>query len=99
MPKSSALVVIDGSYGEGGGALVRTALCMAAITQQGVRIENIRAGTRFTGIDSEDLTLLSALKTVTAGEAVGASLGSTMLSFLPSRWPRGLTGALDAVRT
>ena len=99
MPKASALVVIDGSYGEGGGALVRTALCMAAITQQGVRIENIRAGTRFVGIDSEDLTLLSALKTVTAGEAVGASLGSTMLSFLPSRWPRGLTGALPAVRT
>lgn len=99
MPKANALVVIDGSYGEGGGALVRTALCMAAVTQQGVRIENVRTGTRYSGLDSEDLTLLSALKTVTAGEAVGAVLGSTMLSFLPSRWPKGLTAALPAVRT
>jgi RNA 3'-terminal phosphate cyclase (ATP) len=99
MPNASALIVIDGSYGEGGGALVRTALAMAAVTQQGVRIENIRAGTRFAGLDSEDLTLLSALTTITAGEAAGATLGSTSLSFLPARWPKGLNGPLLSVRT
>jgi RNA 3'-terminal phosphate cyclase (ATP) len=98
MAKASALIVIDGSYGEGGGALVRTALCMAAITQQGVRIENVRAGTRFSGLDAEDLTLLNALVTVTAGEASGATLGNNWVSFLPARWPKGLTGTLDTVR-
>ena len=99
MPKASALVVIDGSFGEGGGALIRTALCMAAITQQGVRIENLRAGTRFAGLDSEDLILLNALTSMTSGESAGATLGSTWISFLPGKWPKGISGTLPSVKT
>ena len=35
---------LDGSYGEGGGQILRTALSLAAVTGTPVRIEAIRAG-------------------------------------------------------
>ncbi len=99
MPPTSALIVIDGGHGEGGGALLRTALSMAAITQQPLRITNIRGNTRFQGIDAEDLTIIKALATSCAAEMVGAELGSKSLSFLPTRKATNLNGPLDSVRT
>ena len=33
---------IDGSFGEGGGQIIRTAVTLSCITKKSVRIENIR---------------------------------------------------------
>lgn len=99
MASSQALISVDGSYGEGGGALVRTALIMAALTQQSVRIERIREATKFPGLDVEDLTILKALQRMTAGEVVGAEPTSDSVTFLPTRRAGGLNGMVDAVRT
>lgn len=93
------LIVLDGTYGEGGGALLRTALAMSAITEQGVRIEGIRGNTRHPGIDPEDLTLLQALTESTAAEVTGAELGANVLSFVPTRLPKALNGRLATVRS
>ncbi len=98
MASSLALIVIDGSHGEGGGAVVRTALAMAALTQQPVRIDNVRGATRFPGLDAEDLTILKALQKVCQAELVGAELGSNSLTFLPRRRPSGLNGTIETVR-
>ncbi len=95
MSTSNALIQIDGSHGEGGGALVRTALAMAALTQQAVRIQNVRAGTNHPGVDVEDLTLVKALAVSCAAETTGAERGSPTLSFLPSRRCAPLKSALD----
>lgn len=38
------LIIIDGSYGEGGGQVLRTALGLSLVTGRPFRIENIRAG-------------------------------------------------------
>ena len=81
-------MTIDGSHGEGGGALVRTALAMAALTQQAVRIEGVRTGTRHPGTDAEDLTLLKVLREMCAAETPGAEIGGNALTFLPARMPR-----------
>jgi RNA 3'-terminal phosphate cyclase (ATP) len=99
MASSLALIVLDGSHGEGGGALVRTALAMSALTQQPVRIDNVRGATRFPGLDVEDLTILRALQRTCNAETVGAEPGSKSVSFLPTRRPSGLNGPIDAVRT
>ena len=99
MPQVGALVVVEGSYGEGGGALLRTALCMAALTQQATRVENVRGGTRFPGLDAEDLTLLKALEVACAAEVSGAEIGSQSVSFLPARRARGISGPLETSRT
>lgn len=98
MASSPALITLDGAHGEGGGALIRTALTMAAVTQQPVRIDNVRGGSRYQGLDAEDLTILRALKETCAAETVGANLGSMSLSFIPTRHPRGLNGPVNAVR-
>ena len=37
------MITLDGSYGEGGGALVRTALALSALTGKEFSVENIRA--------------------------------------------------------
>ena len=93
------MIVLDGTYGEGGGALLRTALAMSAVTEQPVRIENVRGETRHPGLDPEDLTLVRALVESTAAETTGAEIGSNALSFLPTRRPKALNGTLTPVRS
>src|SRR4051812_4276271 len=88
-------ILIDGSHGEGGGALVRAGLVMATLTQQALRIEGIPGGTKYPGLDYEDLLLLRALGKACAAETTGAEVGSNAISFLPPRRPRGINGDLD----
>ena len=76
---------IDGSHGEGGGQILRTALALAAILQQPVEIGNIRAGRKKPGLRPQHLTAVKAMASITAGKVVGAELGSTSLSFEPQR--------------
>ena len=38
------MIEIDGSYGEGGGQIIRTAIAMSAIKQVPIKIINIRKG-------------------------------------------------------
>ncbi|MCO5296682.1 MAG: hypothetical protein M9921_07480 [Fimbriimonadaceae bacterium] len=90
-----APLIIDGSHGEGGGALVRTALAMAALTQQPVRIVNVRGGTGAPGLNPEDLTVLRAVAWCSGAEVLGADPGSNSVSFLPTRRPRGMNELLD----
>ncbi|MEZ0327326.1 MAG: RNA 3'-terminal phosphate cyclase [Fimbriimonas sp.] len=99
MATTSALIVIDGAQGEGGGALLRTALVMSALTQQSLRIDNVRGGTKHPSLDAEDLTLIQALARCCKAETTGAELGSTSIAFLPTARPKGLTGALETIRT
>jgi len=96
--ESQTLVSIDGSHGEGGGALIRTALSMSALTQQPTRIQDVRGGTRFPGLDAEDVTLIRALADICSAETVGADLGSNVVSFLPTSRPRGFKGEIVSQR-
>ena len=93
-----ALVQIDGSHGEGGGALVRTALLMSALTLQPARINEVRGASKFPGLDAEDLTLLRALASIVGAETVGAEIGSHSVSFLPNRKPLGYKGEIKSER-
>lgn len=99
MREPNAVIRLDGSYGEGGGALLRTALAMSALTQQGLKIDNIRANGRFTGLDPEDLTILKALAKISAADVVGGELGAQSLTFLPSARARNMNAQLEVFRT
>lgn len=98
MSARESLLKIDGSHGEGGGALLRSALQMSVLTQQGFRIEHIRSGTKFIGLDVEDTTLIKVLQTLTNAEVSGAELGSTNLLFVPTRPIQPLKGAVVSDR-
>lgn len=86
------MLVLDGGYGEGGGALVRTALAMSALTVQPFRMENVRGQQARQGLNSEDLAVLRTLAHSASAETVGAEMGATQFSFLPTRTVRPFRG-------
>ncbi|MGI9414204.1 MAG: RNA 3'-terminal phosphate cyclase [Hyphomicrobiales bacterium] len=78
------MILIDGSEGEGGGQILRTALTLSALTGQPFRIENIRAGRAKPGLLRQHLTALHAAAAVCGGKhADGVNLGASVLEFYP----------------
>ena len=82
------MLSVDGSYGEGGGQILRTALALAALTGAPVRIERIRARRSKPGLRPQHLTAVQALARVSQAEVTGVDLGSQDLTFRP-RTPQG----------
>jgi RNA 3'-terminal phosphate cyclase (ATP) len=79
------LVRIDGSFGEGGGQILRTSLSLSLATGKPFRIDNIRANRKKPGLLRQHLTAVQAAAEVGTGKAEGASLGSRSLTFVPGK--------------
>ena len=77
------MLVIDGSIGEGGGQILRTALGLAAVLRKPIKVINIRAKRRNPGLQRQHLTGVKAIATLTNARIEGAYLGSTSLYFEP----------------
>jgi RNA 3'-terminal phosphate cyclase (ATP) len=82
------MITIDGSYGEGGGQIVRSALALAALSGQELRIEAIRTGRQKPGLQAQHLTAVRAAAAVCGAELRGDALGSMALEFHPGGQPR-----------
>lgn len=76
-------LVIDGSYGESGGQILRTALSLSCITQRHLRVERIRAGRPHPGLAAQHLTAIRASAALTRASLDGDVLGSGTLQFCP----------------
>ncbi len=83
------MISIDGSFGEGGGQILRTALGLSLFTGQPFRIEKIRAGRRNPGLLRQHLTAVTAAAKIGQAEVSGANIGSTQLTFTPGRVTHG----------
>jgi RNA 3'-terminal phosphate cyclase (ATP) len=97
-------ITIDGSMGEGGGQILRTALALAIITGTPVRFERVRAGRAKPGLMRQHLTAVLAAKDISNAEVEGARIGSLSLSFRPGalkpglhRWSVGTAGSATLV--
>ena len=77
------MVRVDGSFGEGGGQILRTSLSLSTVTGQPFRIENIRAKREKSGLLRQHLTAVLAAAEICGGQVEGAFLGSTALTFTP----------------
>ncbi len=77
------MVEIDGSEGEGGGQIVRSALTLSLITGESVRLTGIRARRRKPGLRAQHLKAVEACAAVGGAGVEGASLGSQTLVFRP----------------
>ena len=76
---------IDGSIGEGGGQIPRTALGLSLVTGKPFEIKNIRAGRRKPGLLRQHLTALKAAKQISQADVRGAQIGSSEFAFSPRR--------------
>jgi RNA 3'-terminal phosphate cyclase (ATP) len=77
------MLVLDGSYGEGGGQILRSALSLSIITGQAVRLENIRAHRSKPGLRAQHLTSVRAAAALSTADVSGGALGSETLEFVP----------------
>lgn len=77
------MIEIDGSLGEGGGQVLRTALALSLTTGKPFRIANIRAKRRTPGLLRQHLTAIQAATAVGDAAVEGAALGATELAFVP----------------
>ena len=68
-------IQLDGSQGEGGGQILRTALSLSMITGQAFVIERIRAGRKKPGLLRQHLTAVQAAAAVCGATVEGAALG------------------------
>ncbi|HZS45583.1 MAG TPA: RNA 3'-terminal phosphate cyclase [Blastocatellia bacterium] len=78
------MITIDGSYGEGGGQILRTSLALSLVTGKPFRIEKIRAGRKNPGLLRQHLTCVQAAKEIGQADTSGDALGSTHLTFVPA---------------
>ncbi len=78
------MILIDGSFGEGGGQILRSALTLSSITQKPFRIINIRANRKKPGLQPQHLVACHSVRKVCRGKLAGAELLSQELIFEPA---------------
>ncbi|MCB1955049.1 MAG: RNA 3'-terminal phosphate cyclase [Rhodocyclaceae bacterium] len=74
---------LDGSQGEGGGQILRSALSLSMLTGTSFTIERIRAGRARPGLLRQHLTAVRAAAEICSAKVSGDTLGSSALQFEP----------------
>jgi RNA 3'-phosphate cyclase len=77
------MIEIDGSLGEGGGAMLRSALGLSMITGKPFRMKNIRSGRPEPGLKRQHLHCIRILQQLSNAKVEDAHLGSESIMFIP----------------
>jgi RNA 3'-terminal phosphate cyclase (ATP) len=98
------MIDLDGSFGEGGGQILRSSLTLALLTGQPFRLRNVRARRSRPGLQPQHLTAVRAAAEIGQAQTRGASVGSSQLEFEPQtvnpgnyRFAIGTAGATTLV--
>ncbi len=83
------MIRIDGSLGEGGGQILRTALSLSLVNKLPFEINNIRAGRKKPGLLRQHLTAVKAAKEISNAQVEGDEMGSARLVFRPNEVKSG----------
>ena len=75
---------IDGSFGEGGGQILRSALALSCITKKPIHIENIRHNRKTPGLKPSHLAAIKILSKICNAQVDGLQIGSTSIKFFPN---------------
>ena len=78
-----SMIEIDGSFGEGGGQIVRTAVSLSAVTAKPVHITRIRQGRPKPGLAAQHAHAIAALAGICSAKTSGVEPGSSEIVFVP----------------
>lgn len=78
------MIEIDGSFGEAGGQILRTAIALSAVKKRSCYIFKIRKGRPKPGLATQHLLGIRALAELCKGRLEGDFLGSREIKFWPS---------------
>ena len=84
MTLSAHIVKIDGSQGEGGGQIVRTAISLSAITGKPVEVTNIRANRKNPGLRPQHVAGIKIIAELFHGKFENLKVGAEWIRFSPS---------------
>ncbi|HEC81853.1 MAG TPA: RNA 3'-terminal phosphate cyclase [Thermoplasmatales archaeon] len=79
------MIEVDGSYGEGGGQILRTAVALSVLMNEEVSVTGVRAKRPNPGLRPQHLTVIKVLKELSEAETKGLSVGSRSIFFSPKR--------------
>jgi len=79
------MIEIDGSFGEGGGQVLRTTIALSALLGKGVYVKNIRGKRPNPGLRAQHMTAIKAVTVLSDAETRGLKIGSTDLYFTPRK--------------
>ncbi len=79
------IIEIDGSLGEGGGQILRTALSLSCITGLSLKLFNIRKARKRPGLMPQHITCVNAAASISHARVSGNEKGSSELTFVPDR--------------
>jgi RNA 3'-terminal phosphate cyclase (ATP) len=82
---NAPMLTIDGSIGEGGGQILRTALSLAICEQRAFKIVNIRGQRPKPGLRPQHLAAVRAAAQICSASVEGDAIGSRALTFIPGR--------------
>src|SRR5437870_2678898 len=77
------MIELDGSFGEGGGQILRTSLALSLLTGRAFHLTNVRAGRAKPGLQPQHLMSVRAAAEVGQAQLRGASRDSSDLVFKP----------------
>lgn len=83
------MIEIDGSHGEGGGQIVRTAVALSAATSRAVCIKAIRRGRPRPGLAPQHVSAIKALSSICGARTTGVHIGSQEIEFFPGPVRKG----------